>query len=568
MPTDDPASSMPYSLEFLGMTRKRTRAAGYPRVSDENLKDSKTLESQGKEIRRHTATHDYDLTEDHMYPEAMTAYYKPFRERPQLMKLLDAARRKEFDVVVVTEFSRLSRRQLEQAVIIGILESYGVRVESCTEQFEDSPIGHFMRSVYALLAELEREKIVYRTTRGKMDRLRDGNLGGNGIPTYGYEYIDTEDETSARYILKSDVIFVDRDGKKWTEPLVVVFIFEKAEEGWSVRRIAITLTEMGIPTRRGKSVWSNQQVDRILHNRMYLGEAVALKWMQDENHKLVSRPEEERMLLPDGLVPAILLDGDGRPDVALFEAVQEKLKLNKVESLRNNKHPDELGLLRAGLCRCGICNYAMKVHYHNSVYGRQRVPHKPEYYCRVKNGGEGLKNNHSVTITKHMLDDAAWQFAVPYIQNPCLIRQRVSQMREEAKTHTNKAEIEETIAGIKKQIANLVKLAQASEDDETLGNLQGLLKDLERQKRDAEIMLYEEEEEEEVSAKIQAEITKFESWAYKVGPLLSDPAYHPTYEEKRLACQILGVRATVWPVGYPQRYKLEVAPPNIMQLLS
>src|SRR2546423_1781551 len=129
------------SMEFLGMT-KRIRIAGYPRVSDEGLKDTPTLDSQEADIRRYIAAHEgYELEEEHMYPEAMTAYYLPFRERPQLMRMLDAARRKEFDKVIVTEFSRLSRRQLEQAVIIGILESYGVKVESCTEKFDDSPVG-------------------------------------------------------------------------------------------------------------------------------------------------------------------------------------------------------------------------------------------------------------------------------------------------------------------------------------------------------------------------------------------------------------------------------------------
>jgi site-specific DNA recombinase len=556
-------------MEFLGMTRKKIRAAGYPRVSDENLKDSPTLDSQEKDIRRHIAAHEYDLSEDHMYPEAMTAYYKPFRERPQLMKLLDAARRKEFDVVVVTEFSRLSRRQVEQAVIICILESYGVKVESCTEKFEDSSIGHFMRAVYAFLAELEREKIVYRTTRGKMDRLNNGNLPGLGIPTYGYEYIDTEDETSARYIIKTQIVYVDRDGIAWTEPQVVIFIYEKAEQGWSVRRIAITLTEMGIPTSRGKSVWSNNQVHRILTNRMYLGEAIANKWMQDENHNPIPRPEEERIQLPDGLVPPILIDANRLPNVALFDAVQEKLKLNKVESLRNNKHSgEELGLLRAGLAKCGICGYTLRVHYHNGIYGRMKTPHAPEYYCRKRTGKEDLKNHHATTIVLSALDVVAWEFALPYIKDPYLVRQRVQQLREEAKSNSNIQEIENTVADIKRQMANLFKLAQAAEDDDTIGNLQGMLKDLERQKRDAEKMLYEEEEEEEIRRKIQAEIDKFESWAYKVRPLLSNPDYQPTYEEKRFACQILGVRAKVWPLGYPQRCKLDIAPPNIMSLIS
>ncbi len=555
-------------MEFLGMTQKRIRAAGYPRVSDENLKDSPTLDSQKSDVLRYIALHEYDHAEAHMYPEAMTAYYKPFRDRPQFMKLFAAARRKEFDVVVVTEFSRLSRRQVEQAVIIGILESYGIKVESCTEKFEDSAIGNFMRAVYAFVAEIEREKIVYRTSRGKMDRLQNGNLAGLGIPTYGYEYMDTEDETSARYTIRTEPIYTDQYGNDWTEPKVVIFIYGKAEEGWSVRKIAITLTALGIPTRRNRTVWSTSQVHRILTNRVYLGKAIANKWKYDENRKTVQRPQEEQIALPDGLIPPILVDESGLPDVTLFERVQERLDLSKVDSIRNNKHHKDLGLLRAGFAKCGICNYSLAVRYYNGAYGTRKNPHAPDYYCHRKTGLEDSKNHHSCTILISLLDDAAWKFALPYIINPCLVRDRVAELRSQVNKETNRAQIEATIGDLNRQIANLFKLSRAAENDDTLDQLTGVMQDLERQKRDAMRMLYEEEEEEEVRAKIEAEIAKFEGWVYTVGPRLSDPEYQPTYEEKRLAIRILGIQATVWPTGYEQRCKLEVAPPNIMSLIS
>src|SRR6266446_5359093 len=305
---------------------KRIRSAGYPRVSDIGLKESKTLESQENAIRGYINQQGYDFTEDHMYPEAETAYLKPFRERGQLMRLLDAARRREFDVVVVTEFSRLSRRQVEQAVIIDILEKYGVKVESVTEKFEDSPIGHFMRAVYAFIAEVEREKIYYRTQRGKRDRVLNGNLTGQGHPTYGYSFIDTEDETKARYILNTEVIYVAADGVKWTEVRVVEYIFDLALRGMSVRKICFLLTQQGIPTPRGgRPYWKWSTVHRILTNRRYIGECVVWKTMH-EGEKVVQRPQAEQVRLPEGIVPPII-------EVSVFEDVQRILGENKMESL-------------------------------------------------------------------------------------------------------------------------------------------------------------------------------------------------------------------------------------------
>ena len=178
--TPSHASLYALEMEFLGM-KKKERAAGYPRVSDENLKDSPTIESQEKAIREYCENCTYDLEARFIYSEAMTAYMKPYHERPQFMRMIAAAKRREFDVLVVTEFNRLSRRQVEQAMIIDMLQKYGVRVESVTEKFDDSGVGTFMRNVFAFIAEVEREKTFWRTARGMRDRMVEGHvLSGRG----------------------------------------------------------------------------------------------------------------------------------------------------------------------------------------------------------------------------------------------------------------------------------------------------------------------------------------------------------------------------------------------------
>jgi site-specific DNA recombinase len=563
-----PASIHEETQEYFKVSKKRDRAAAYPRVSDEGLEDSKTLESQEKEIRRYIALKGYSLDEEHVYPEAKTAYYKPYRERPQFMKLLEACRRKQVDVVVVTEFSRISRKQQELQLLMGLIESFGVRIESCTEEYEKSAIGQFLLSAQAFASELEVEKFKWRSKRGKMDRLHDGNLGGNGDPTYGYIYVDTEDETSARYIINDVVFCTGKDGKQYSEYTVVLLIFAKAASGDSVRRIAIHLTQLGIPTRRGKSVWSNNQVHRILTNQAYIGRAIALKWQRDEDHKVIPRPCEEHLHLPDGLIPPILVDAEGKPDVAFFEEIQCKLKNNKVASIRSNKHTDELGLLRAGYAFCGVCGYKMKVKYPSKAYGRAHVPHPPEYYCRVHNGGEGIKNNHSTNIALAALDKAAFEFAIPYILDIQLVQNRVQELRSQAEFHSNTEHIEAELKTIKKKVANLIKLAGDSEDDDIIGDLQAQLKDLEKQKHRFEKLLFEEQEEEEVNAKVQAAITEFEQWTHKVIPRLTDPTVELSYQEKRAIIVAVGVIATVWPTGYEQRSEMKIAPPKIMEILD
>ncbi len=545
------------SWEYLNVKRKE-RAAGYPRVSDESLKDSPTLESQEKAIREYMATHGYDFVQEHMYAEAMTAYLKPYHERPVFMEMIAAAKRREFDVLIVTEFSRLSRRQIEQAIIIDMLNKYGIRVESITENFDDSPIGIFMRNVFAFIAEVERGKTFWRTARGMHDRIVEGKvLSGRGAPLYGYKWVDTEDYTRAYYELNQDVICVI-DGESWTEVKVVVYIFALALSGYPIRAIARRLTELGIPTRKGKPYWQPGTVGQILENEAYTGIAKAFQWKRDhkkgKNGYSVHRPEEEHILLPDGTIPRII-----DPDV--FAKVAEKLASNKEEAARNNKWPKDV-LLRAGHVHCGICGAALRVK--NVQGGHPNAKRRNLYQCDRAIGVA----KHAVQISAKSLDAAAWEFAMQYILDPMLVRAKITELRAQANVQIDMESVEAVIARIKKKLKNLYTLAQDATDDETLDSLKALMHDLERQKHEVEGLLYEAAEEDEVMQEVNEALNRFEAWAGKVRCLFADPEYVPTYEEMRLAIKILGVQATVFPFDGKQHYEFTLAPPSIVSLLS
>ena len=80
-------------------------------------------------------------------------------------------------------------------------------------------------------------------------------------------------------------------------------------------------------------------------------------------------------------------------------------------------------------------------------------------------------------------------------------------------------------------------------------------------------MLYDIEEDDVERAELEREIVKFEKWIVKVQLTVTNPSYTPTYEEKRLAMRILGVRATVFPTigDWPYRYKIDITVPKIRE---
>ncbi len=277
----DPTSTTSASWEYL-MPKRRERAASYVRESDTSLAESTTIESQAKLVRTHIQKEGYDFTVDHEYMEALSAYIIPYTQRPKLLELLAAAKRGEFDVLVISEVRALSRRQVEVFVIYDMLQKYSVRIETVQEKFEDSAIGRFILATRAMVAELERENTYMRTQRGIRDRLESGAINGHPKPAYGYIFIDTEKEVKARYEFNHKVIYVDSEGTEWTEVKVVEFIFAMVKQGKSVTGLAILLNDMGIPPpkkpNKQEPHWQSSTVYRILTNRIYIGEVWANKY--------------------------------------------------------------------------------------------------------------------------------------------------------------------------------------------------------------------------------------------------------------------------------------------------
>ena len=85
--------------------------------------------------------------------------------RPQLKAMRDYVR--EGDIVVITEYSRLARSVRDLIEIIDELASKNVQLRSIKEQIDTStPQGKLMLTIFAGLAEFEREMILQRQREG------------------------------------------------------------------------------------------------------------------------------------------------------------------------------------------------------------------------------------------------------------------------------------------------------------------------------------------------------------------------------------------------------------------
>jgi DNA invertase Pin-like site-specific DNA recombinase len=98
-------------------------------------------------------------------------------DRPELMKLLDNARKG--DVVVVWKLDRLARSIRQLIDTTTMLNERGVELHSLTENINTTtPSGKLTFHIFAALAEFERDILRQRVNAGLKAARRRGRIGG------------------------------------------------------------------------------------------------------------------------------------------------------------------------------------------------------------------------------------------------------------------------------------------------------------------------------------------------------------------------------------------------------
>lgn len=541
------------SKEFYHMEHTLV-VAGYVRNSDPSKKDTEVLNAQKEALRAYAQqVYGVDIPSYLMYEDAISALKHPYWEREGLMKAWDDAENRRFDVILCTEFFRVARKGNEQAAVIQYFKRFGVEILSITEKFEDTAEGRLLHAVQGFLGEIEAEKTRIRTSRGKRHRATMV-LTGQGRRTYGLKWVDTKQYVKAYYVPNHDVIAVI-DGKEWSELDVLMLEKKLCLQGMSARQIAMRLTDMGMPTQQGNKDWNRGVVLQHLTNGNYRGYPYATNYRKtrEGSNSFRKTTPEEQIPLPEGIFPCLIT-----PDE--FDAIQFQLQRNKDMSPRNNRRPNE-SLLR-GIIHCGICGRRMHL---NRYTGRGQ--NAVDYQCKQNWGKNAdLIHHHSVGISVANLDAAIWEFVLPYIETPTLIREHINAMREQVDNKDRSLALELQITETREKIVNLLAVAEDARDETTRQLYRERLAKLEHDMRETEILLSRLSNNTERNQKLLAAIDKFEEWALTQQEFLRDPDYEITKEDKRGVLLVLGVKVTVWPSeGYPERTQFEIAPPEVQR---
>ena len=149
---------------------KMLRAGLYARVS---TNDQQTLPMQSRALREYAARRGWTVSLQVREVNSGAA------KREAREKLLEAARRREIDVVLVWRLDRWGRSVTDLLATLQELEHLGVGFVSLTEALDlTTPAGRAMAGLLAVFAAFEREILAERTRAGLAHARQNGKRLG------------------------------------------------------------------------------------------------------------------------------------------------------------------------------------------------------------------------------------------------------------------------------------------------------------------------------------------------------------------------------------------------------
>jgi site-specific DNA recombinase len=384
------------------------RVAIYARVSSEAQEKDGTIASQIAAIETYAQQHEMKLKDDDIYVDE--GYSGRILRRPGLDRLLDGVYEGRYEHVLIMNPFRLARNYGHQILLLEEFQRGDCQVIFIQRPIGETPDDNLLLQIQGVVAEYEHAKIQERTRRGKMYRMRQGELM-SGQRVFGYNYIKRKNDIPAHHEINESEAEVVRNIYHW-----------HLYDGLSLRAIASRLQEAVVATVRGGR-WKGAHIGRMLGNTLYIGTGYAnkLEAVEPQNRRshqayrkhlktsLRKRPREEWLPF---LAPSLV-------DEETFELVQQRLQRNRELASRNTKHD----YLLRGLVQCDGCKRAM----HANTTGKC-------YWCSYTqpshandHGLDPCKNTSRIPISE--LDELVWQEVVKLLKKPATLKTHYPNLR-------------------------------------------------------------------------------------------------------------------------------------------
>ena len=381
------------------------KIAAYMRISvdTEKDRDNTSIENQRRIIKAYIKQ---------TFPDAEIDFYEDrdrsgytFEQRENYQRMRPLLMNGHYDILMIKDFSRFSRRNSRGLVELEDLRDAGVRIISIGDGIDYPTYDDWNNiQVRFLLNEMPVTDASKKVKRVVESRQNEGNWIC-AVP-YGYYFVNT----------KEMIFEVDEAAAE-----VVREIFDLYIKGWGYKKIANYLTEKNIPTPRmvekerkeaeaaknkskeeikikASSVWAIPTVSGILQNDFYIGTLRQRKYARKNINGADKKLDVEENKVFENHHPAIV-------DVKTFMKAQQQLKQRSISHYRGvKKYENEY----SGFLFCGDCGSPM--------FSMSRPDLAPAYTCGTyhKRGLKGCTSHH---IRLDTLDDLLKNYVERVMKN-------------------------------------------------------------------------------------------------------------------------------------------------------
>ena len=364
---------------------QRFNIAGYCRISvDEELdRDNMSIENQKNIIKK--------FVKD-TFPNSSLTFYEDrdrsgytFQQRDGYQAMRRELMNHQYDILVVKDFSRFSRRNSRGLVELEDLRDVGIRIISIGDGIDFPNDNDWLKIQFQFLLN---EVPVTDTSKKVKSVVKRRQEEGEWICAAPYGYITNKQK-------QFEIVPTEAD--------IIRQIFQLYIDGWGYKRIANHLTDQGIPTprmserdrkesageeyhRKVKSTWSITTIQGILDNDFYIGTLRQGKYTRKKINGADIKQEEEKHLIFEHHHQAIL---DYRT-FAIARAQREDRSRNNYRGVKQRDH------IYSGFLFCGDCGSPM--------FSMSRNNQADAYRCGTYHR-RGLKGCTSHFIRADKLDE-------------------------------------------------------------------------------------------------------------------------------------------------------------------
>lgn len=435
---------------------ERYDIAGYCRISvdEEQDRDNTSIENQ-KAIIQEFVERKFPGSSLTLFEDRDRSGYT-FEQREGYQTMRKGLISHKYDILVVKDFSRFSRRNSRGLVELEDLRDYGVRIISIGDGIDFPNDDDWLKIQFQFLINEMPVTDASKKVKAVVNRRQQDGEWICAAP-YGY-----------RITPKKQFEIVP------TEAEIVREIYRLYLDGWGYRKIANHLTDEGIPTPRMsermrreaegleskrviKAAWAIVTIQGILENDFYIGTFRQAKYKRKKiNGKDVKVDPSDHIVIEDHHQAII--------DYRTFATVRALMQSRSKNNYRGQKKYDNV---YSGFLECGDCGSPM--------LAMSRADLKPAYRC-----GEYHRRGLKGCTSHHIRVDKLDELLKAYIR---LVRDNSTEMLERLNTELSKqdADLEEA----EQSAANL---------EEVLADLQEELKATKRQ-RLRDIMKHPDREE-------------------------------------------------------------------------